>query len=126
VHPYGVFGWARRLVYEVERGAPGQPETKGAGPVSGQDRISCPRPTACQVDTGRVALQIRMNIFKLSRSNRDPFAIHLSSYDCFSCTSVPSVVLYVVEFRFSRGFESYLRSQFFSRVRAVPCGFPCR
>jgi hypothetical protein len=40
----------------------------------------------------------------------DPFAIRLSSYHCFSCTSTPSVVLHFVEFTFARGFESYLRS----------------
>lgn len=50
----------------------------------------------------------------------DPFAICLLSYHCFSRTYMPSVALHVVEFTFSRGFESYLRSHSFLGLPANP------
>jgi hypothetical protein len=44
------------------------------------------------------------------------FAIRLLVYHCFSLIFAPSVALHVVEFTFSGGFESYLRSHFFSWI----------
>jgi hypothetical protein len=46
----------------------------------------------------------------------DPFAIRLSSYHCFSGTSVPSVALHVVEFTFARGFDSYRAHHLFNHL----------
>jgi hypothetical protein len=46
----------------------------------------------------------------------DPFAIRLLVSNCVRCTFMPSVVLHVVEFTFSRGFDSFRAHHLFNHL----------
>ena len=50
------------------------------------------------------------------------FACCSRDFQCFPCTYLSSVVLYVLESTFSRGFESYLRSHSFKKLGALDSG----
>jgi len=57
--------------------------------------------TATPVNGGRVGLRLQRSADCLiGQRISDPFAIHLLLLDCFSCTSVPSVALHVVQCTF--------------------------
>ena len=51
-----------------------------------------------------------------SASTAIQFAIRLSGYECFSYTFVPSLALHVVEFTFSRGFDSFRAHHLFQQL----------
>ena len=69
-----------------------------------------PKWAALWVFQRRVLPAVRIGCLEIC----DPPAIRLLVYHCIPYTSMPSVTLHVVEFTFSRGFESYLRSHSFN------------